>query len=286
MSSNSKLPFRVYTPESEIKNPLQLLHESWAGFLDSRGLAWQLMMRDFKAQYRQSYAGYLWAFLPPLFASGTFLILQSGNVINTEGLEVPYAAFVFIGTILWQIFVDSLNNPSRSFSSAKGMMTKINFPREAIILTSVGTSLLNVGIRMIVLIPVLLWFRFPFNASVLLFPVGVLALVLLGTSLGLLLSMAGSLYHDITRGMGLFINFWMFLTPVVIPDVREGLLGVIMTINPVTHILATTRDWLTGGTPTYLVGFYLVTVISFILLFIGLLLFRLVVPRLIERMGM
>jgi lipopolysaccharide transport system permease protein len=283
----SKLETRVYQPGSPLKNPIQFFAEIWAGFMASRELAWRLTLRDFSAKYRQSIGGYVWAFLPPIVASFTFILLRSGGAINVEEGEIPYAAFALTGTILWQVFVDSLNNPMRIMQSCRQMLIKVNFPREALIISPIQSSFITLGIRLFILIPAMLWFRFPLSFTLLLVPVGLLFLVLLGNCIGLLLAPIGALYKDIQQGLVMITTFWMFLTPVVFPNMREGLAGTLMRLNPVTYILGATRDWMTGvSDSTYTVGFIVVAVCTLCLLAIGAILFRVFLGRVIERMGM
>ncbi len=285
-SPPEKIPVRTYSPAPAMADPLNLLREMFADLRISRGLAWQITLRDFKALYRQSYAGYLWAFLPPLFASATFIILQSGNVVNFAKTDIPYVAFVLIGTILWQVFADSLSNPMRVMQSSKPMLTKINFPREALILSALQMSLINFAIRLVILIPIALWFRFPIGGGTLLFPVGILALILLGTTIGLFLATIGMLYQDVARGLMLVTNLWMFLTPVVFPVTGNGLAGRLMQINPVTPLLETSRDWFTGKQPDMLGQFLLITALTLVGLAIAWIVYRIFLPRVIERLGM
>ena len=51
---------RVYTPASLIVHPVQILRGMWLDMVAGRGLAWQLAVRDIKAQYRQAFLGVLW----------------------------------------------------------------------------------------------------------------------------------------------------------------------------------------------------------------------------------
>ena len=66
---------RVYSPEPLLQHPLKMLKAIAADVYAGRELAWRLFMRDLKAQYRQTILGYVWAFLPPLVASATFIFL-------------------------------------------------------------------------------------------------------------------------------------------------------------------------------------------------------------------
>ncbi|MDP0498739.1 MAG: ABC transporter permease [Verrucomicrobiota bacterium JB022] len=275
-----------YSPKSSLSKPADLFREMARDLKAGQELAVRLALRDFTAQYRQSYAGYVWAILPPLLASAAFLILRSGNVLNPQGIYIPYAAYLFIGMILWQIFVESLMAPAKVLTASKDMMIKVNFPRAALILSAIYTALIGLAIRMAVLLPVLLYFRIPPSWEVLFFPLGLAAIVLLGSAIGLLVATASLLYTDFGRGLQMITNIWMFLTPVFFAAERGGILGKVMTINPVTHVLLPTRDWLTGVPVHDLTGFFIVTTGSILFLLLGWLVFHLTLPRLIERMGM
>ena len=60
--SSSEKYHSLYTAKSEIRHPLQLFQSMGRDLLASRELAWRLLVRDIKAQYRQSILGILWAF--------------------------------------------------------------------------------------------------------------------------------------------------------------------------------------------------------------------------------
>jgi lipopolysaccharide transport system permease protein len=278
----------VYEPGSPLKHPKRFILGMFVQLHSARELAWRLTIRDFKVLYRNSFAGYLWAFLPPLVASFTFILLRQGGAVNVSDTGgIPYAAFTLTGTILWQVFVDAMMNPLKTMTSCRSMLTKINFPYEALILSPVQMSLINLAIRLLILVPCMIWFQFPIGWSLLLVPVGLIMLVLLGACFGLLLAPLSGLYKDVQMGLAMITTFWMFLTPVVFPNIREGLLGTFMKINPVTYVLGATRDWLTGVANTpYLTGFYIVTLCVIITLIASVILFRILLGRVIERMGM
>ncbi len=55
----------VYSPDSELLSFGTLMRNMWSDLLDSRELAWRLLVRNISAQYRQSLLGYAWAIAPP-----------------------------------------------------------------------------------------------------------------------------------------------------------------------------------------------------------------------------
>ncbi len=148
----------------------------WAG----RELAWRLFIRDLSAQYRQTFLGYIWAFLPPLVASMTFIFLNSQGIVSISGTGIPYPAFAMMGTLLWQVFVDAIQSPIGSFNSAKSMLAKINFPREAILLGGLYMVIFNFFVRLFLVVAVMIFWQVPVDSSVLFFPFAMCALLLTG----------------------------------------------------------------------------------------------------------
>jgi lipopolysaccharide transport system permease protein len=285
MQTPANLPVTVYSPESPVRYPGRLLAAMFRDLAASRELAWRLFVRDISAQYRQSILGYVWAFVPPLVASLPFVFLNSQGIVKISGTPIPYAAFAMIGTILWQTFVDSLSSPLKAVSASKSMLTRINFPREAILMAALGMVGFSLMIRLTLLAGVMLWFKIELPATAALFPLGVLALVLTGFAIGLFLTPAGLLYHDVQQGIPIVALFFMYLTPVLYPKPKTGLAGTIAEWNPMSPLIVSARDWLTTGETTQLTGFLIVSLAALVLLFFGWVIYRLALPHLIERIG-
>jgi len=274
-----------YTPESPLRNPRRLLREMFRDLLASRELAWRLFVRDRDAQFRQSMLGYVWAFVPPLVASLPFVFLNSQGVVAIQGTSIPYPAFAMIGTIIWQVFVDALTSPLKTVTASKAMLVRINFPREAILLSGLGMVFFNFLIRLVLLAGVFIWFKITPPPAALLFPFGILSLVLVGFMIGVLLTPLGLLYTDIQQMIPILTMFLMFLTPVLYPQPKGGIAGAIAYWNPLTPLVMTTRDWLTLGTTSHLFGFLLVSLSALLLLFVGWIIYRLALPHIIARIG-
>ncbi len=253
----------------------------WVG----RELAWRLFLRDFSSQYRQSYLGYVWAFLPPLVNSFIFVMLTSLGMFKTGSTVIPYAAFAMMGTLLWQGFADSLAMPLSSLIQGKPMLTKINFPREALIISGLLMVLCNFLIRLTLIVGVMLWFQITPGWSLLFFPVAATGLLLAGTSLGLLIAPLGGLFGDVGRTLPMITSIWMLLTPVVYPVKSTGVEGILAAWNPASPLILTAREALTGQPLTHLIPFTCVFVASLLLLLVGWTGFRITLPHLIARMG-
>ena len=284
-SKKTNIATVIYTPESKIKHPLLLFKFMWRDLLASRGLAWQLMLRDIKAQYRQSLLGISWAFFPPIFMALGFTLAGKSNVITIGATDLPYPAYVMFSTALWQTFVEALNAPVQAVTQAKPMLARVNFPREAIILSKLGELGFNFGIKLILIIGLFIWFKVGINWTVILAPVALIHLVILGTFIGILLAPLGILYQDVSKGMTMLTTFWLFITPVVYPIPSDGIFAFLVKLNPVTPILVTIRELATTGILTQVTGFWLVSVFSAIGLLLTWIFFRLAMPYVIERVS-
>lgn len=278
-------PEEFYTPESQLRRPQLLLRQMWLDLLASRELAWRLMVRDISAQYRQSFLGVIWAFIPPIVMAAGFTFANQANVINVGETSLPYPAYVMFSTALWQTFVEAINGPVQAVTTAKPMLARVKFPREALILSKLGEVFFNFGIKLILIISLFIWFGIPVTWTVILAPVALIHLVLLGTFIGVMLSPFGVLYQDISKGLTLFTGFWLFLTPVVYPVPSEGVFRYLVKFNPVTPLLVTTRELATTGLLTQTVAFWVVSLITIVGLFLTWIGFRLAMPFVVERVS-
>ncbi|PMB46702.1 polysialic acid transporter [Fischerella thermalis CCMEE 5201] len=285
MHSKHQLPEVIHTPESSLKHPLRLLQQMWRDLLASRELAWRLMVRDISAQYRQSFLGIAWAFLPPIVMAASFTLANNAQVINVGVTDIPYPAYVMFSTALWQTFVEALNGPVQAVTVAKPMLARVNFPREALILAKLGEVFFNFGIKTILIVALFIFFRVSVSWTVIIAPVALIHLVLLGTFIGILLAPFGVLYQDVSKGLSLITGFWLFLTPVVYAVPNEGTFGYLVKLNPVTPLLVTTRELATTGVVSEPLGFWVVSTITIIGLLLTWIAFRLAMPFVVERVS-
>jgi lipopolysaccharide transport system permease protein len=275
----------VYTPESPLRNPVRMLFGMLRDLRNGRELAWQLAVRDIRAQYRQTALGLLWAFILPLANTAAWLFIQSTGIVTLQSTALPYAAYVFTGTILWAILMDAVNAPLQQTVAAKPMLAKINFPREALVLSGIYQTLFNAGIKIGVALVVLLAIGVVPSWTILFVPLAVLSLILAGTALGLLITPVGMLYTDIGKGLPLLMQFLMYLTPVVYPMPTKGWAATLFQCNPLTPLILTARDLLTGSTPEHLGAMAIVNIVMLVLLALMWIVYRAAMPILIERMS-
>lgn len=280
-----ELDITIYTPESSLASPTKMLRDMFHDLAAGRELAWRLVVRDINAQYRQAFLGILWAFILPLANTLVWIFLSKAGIVSISTTSVPYPLYVFIGTMLWAILMDSINSPLQQVNAAKSMLAKLNFPRESLILSGIYQTLFNASIKIALMLVALVSFGINPGWNLLLFPIGIFSLILVGTTVGLLITPLGMLYGDIGRALPLLMQFLMYVTPVVFPMPKEGWTSLLFNLNPLSPIILTARDWLTGSIPEHIGYFLIVNWVSSILFFAAWIGYRLAMPILIERMS-
>lgn len=274
----------VYKPRRGSADLRALVSSMVAQFPTAWSLGYRLAVRNIRARYRQSLLGLFWALLPPLLTSAVWILLRSQNVFEFGAIEVPYPLFVLMGTMLWQVFSESMTIFLNGLNTNRSLLVKINFPQEALAYAAFIEVTFNLGIKVLLIGAAMAFYQVPPNILVLPAIGGMLILVMLGLSISLLLSPVAMLYKDILLGVPVLLQFAMYLTPVVYAKTTFTGIASIMNYNPVTPVLTSIRSWLLAvpGDP---MGLILVGAISLGLLVVGLIAYRISLTIVIERIG-
>lgn len=286
MSSRGLPKEVIYTPEPAVWRPVDLIRrmvrESW----QFRELVRRVIVRNLRAQYRQSLLGYLWAFIPSVATAVGFSLAKDAQVIRISDTPIPYLVFVIVGTVLWQTYIEALNGPIDALKDFKGILHQIYLPPEIIVVAKIGELLVQFLIKLPMLALVFLLYGVQPGLTILAAPLFLILLIVQATVIGLILAPIGTLYHDILKGIPVVTGFWFLLTPVVYPVPQTGgIFSVIVKLNPATYFLVATREALTGGTVSNVWLLAGMGILSIIGLLIALVAFRVSIPFVVERAG-
>ncbi len=283
---NSELKTTVYSAEASNRSVFFHLGGVLRDLPQAHELGFRLFKRNLKALYRQSLLGFGWALIPPIVTAALWIFLRGSGVMSMDDTGISYPVFVLTGTMLWQIFSEAMQSPLRQVTMNKAMISKINIPREGLLLSGIYELVFNIVIKIALLAVMLIYFGQEITPKgLMLFPLGVLVISMAGFSLGLFLTPVGMLYNDINKGLPIILPFVMYLTPVVYPTPSGGTIGLIMKLNPLANMIPQTRNWLTGQ-PVHDMQLFLIYTAGFFLLFVlSLIVYRLAMPMIIERIG-
>lgn len=276
----------VYSAETSRHSISAYLRDIINDLPQAHELGFRLFKRNLTALYRQSLLGFAWAILPPLATAALWIVLRGNNVVSVQDTGAPYPVFVLTGTMLWQVFSEAILAPLTQVTENKIMLSKINIPREGLLLSGLYQLIFNTIIKILLLAGVFLIFHQTVSFSSLFFvPLGLFAIGLAGFSIGLFLTPLGMLYQDVNRGLTILLPFFMYLTPTVYPAPREGTIGLVMKFNPIATFITQTRNWFIAQ-PVYDLHFFWIYIFIFALIFlVALIIFRLSMPMIIERIG-
>lgn len=273
----------IYTSYSQLGSPRIFLYELKKDLRAAKELGWRLFITNLRSQYRQSWLGYIWLIVPPLLTGLVWIFLGRSQIIVTNTSPENYPVFVISGIFIWQTLIESLNMPIEQLSNQKHILSKVKSPHEAFIFAGTGGILFNLFLRVVLLLILLVIFNVPLNLTILLFPLGLVSIIVFGLAIGLFLTPIGLLYSDIRNGINAVASLLFFITPIIYQIPTHSGVWRLLRFNPITPLLNTSRNWLMGSSISPENGFFIISALSFILLMGSWVVYRLAKPHLIAR---
>jgi lipopolysaccharide transport system permease protein len=247
-------------------------------------LSWSLSAQTLKARYRKSFLGYFWLVAPAMIVSGGASVAHSAGLLRTEDSQLSYPLFVFIGAVLWQSFADSSMLAHRAVEGARSYITRVHFPREALILGQVYEALFVFLVRIAVVVGLLSFFTpLSVKGACAIFACNLVALAL-GLGISMIIMPFTLLFSDLERSLKLALSYGLFLTPAMYEPVRGTLVATVISLNPISPLITAARDAAIGRSVSDPESVLLVVVVAFVSLFLGLFLVRVSTPIVVERM--
>ena len=269
----------MYTPDSIRRRGWHVWGTIINEFLNSRELIWRLILRDIAARYRQSMFGYLWAVLPSIVTVIVFAALTQSQTIPVAETALPYVAYALWSISVWQLFAGCLSVCTNSLVSAGSLVSKVNFPKEALVIAAMGHPLLDFMIRLVLVAFVFTWYGVPFKAQMIFVPFILLPAILLAIGLSFVLSIINLVLRDIGSILGVTLTFGMFLTPVLYPPPTTWPSSLINILNPLSPVLIASQDVIAYGSLLQPQAFLFSSLFSMLVFLVGWRLFRLTIYR-------
>src|ERR1044071_2325128 len=237
----------LYTPQGVRRSGVGGWQIMFQELAESRRLIWLLILRDISVRYRQSILGYVWAVVPQVATVAVFAFLYSSRVLPIGGTKIPYIAYALWGVSVWQLFAACLTNCANRFTAWGSLVTKINFPREALVIAALGDPVFDFVVRLVPVIAVFIgWHVLP-SWQTLLMPLFLVPVVLLALGLGFVLSIANLVIRDTANALGTALIVGMFLTPVLYPPPVRWPFYLINVVNPLSPLMAASQDLIAVG---------------------------------------
>lgn len=207
---------------------------SYRGFIKSS------VIREFQARYRGSLLGAAWTVLNPLAMILVYTLIFSQIMrARLPESEVPFAYSIYLmaGLLPWTLLTEIVMRCQAVFLDNANMIKKVNVPKLCFPLICLCGAIINFLFVFSLFIIFLVFIgHFPTTAFWAFLPVLVIQITL-AFSLGLLLGVLNVFFRDVGQFIGIFLQFWFWLTPIIYSvTVLPSWIIPYLQLNPMTPI--------------------------------------------------
>lgn len=183
-----------------------------------RGFVWGMVGREFRARYLNSLLGSVWAVLNPLAMIVIYTVIFSQLMRpRLPGLDdtMAFSLYLCAGVLPWTYFTELLTRSVTVFLEHGQLLKKVSFPRISLAAILVVSSTINFLIIFgLFLVVLALLGRFPGWVILAFLPLLALQQAF-AIGLGILLGTINVFYRDVAHVVGVILQFWFWLTPIV-----------------------------------------------------------------------
>lgn len=209
-----------------------------------------LVRRDVEAQYKGSILGNFWPLLNQLSQLLIYTYVFSVILkvkLSVKGFpedSVTFGLWLFAGLLPWTAFTNGLVKASVSVMTQPNLVKKVVFPLSLLPLVPILSVFLESSFGLIALIGIVAVSSQKLYSTLWLLPFVWLPQLLITAGLGYLTAGLTVFLRDIPQSLGVILNLWFYLTPIVYPAsvIPEEWRIWIFWLNPLAAISEVYRD--------------------------------------------
>jgi ABC-2 type transport system permease protein len=185
------------------------LREMW----QARELFVFLVRKEIKVKYKNSVLGFLWSMLNPALTLAVFYVLFTYFLPN----GIPYfVIYMFSAMLVWNLYQAGLLSGTTSVVVNAGIVKKVAFPREILVLASVGSAFVFFFYQSIVLVIFMVAFRHaPAWGDLWLLIPALAAIIVFASALAIFLSAVNVYLRDTQHLVEVLLVAWFWAIPTV-----------------------------------------------------------------------
>ena len=200
----------------------------------------ELVISEFKLRYQNSYLGYFWTLIKPLLLFGVIYLVFT--FFMPSGVE-NYAIYLLLGVLIWNFFSEATLIGMNAFLTKRDLVTKIYFPRGALIVASTLSSLVTLLLNLLIFFVFLALSGVAPGIEALFFVVYLIELYLIATGLTFILASLYIHFRDLQHIWEIFLQIGFWLTPIIYPiTVVPYEYHSLIFMNPLARIIEYSRD--------------------------------------------
>jgi len=211
-----------------------------------KDLFYYLVWRDIKSLYAQTILGFMWAILQPGIQIILFTIIF-GKIAKIPTDDVPYFLFATLSIVPWTYMSTAMSMSGQSLVSNRGMLGKIYFPRLIYPIVPVLSKLIDFGISLIIVIPVILYYNVPLTWNILFLPLFLIMMICIPAGIGMWLSALAIRFRDVRFAMQFLVRMLMYTAPIVYSaSAIDPAYRFLYSLNPIVGVIEGIRSSLLG----------------------------------------
>jgi len=255
--------------------PISIPYAMLQNLYTHRNLIRQFAWRDVISRYKGSYFGMVWSFVTPLMLLAVFsfvfsVIFQSKWGVTPDEGKFQFAITLFCGMTVFNIFGECISRAPMLVLQYPNYVKKVVFPLEILPVASLGSSLINGGLSLAILIPAVLILSHAWPTTIYLFPLVLVPICAFSLGFGWFLASMGVFIRDIAQPVGVIVQMLFFVSGIFFPPsaIPEEI-RFLVELNPMVGILEDARRTLMWGQYPDWTSLAVVTILSLIVMQLG-----------------
>ncbi len=240
--------------------------------------------KEIRGKYKGSFLGVLWSFVNPLLMTLVYAIVFP-YIMRGSQYE-SYTTFLVIGILPWTWFTTSVAQGTSCIIANGGIIKKVYFPREILPISVVTSGMINYLIQCLIIIIFIIVNKLPITLNLLFLPLIMLAQYLFTLSIVFITGALNVYVRDLEYIVNFIIQLFFYGTPIVYElsmfANAPKLIYTLINLNPMAIIITSYRDIFYWGHIPHIKSLLFIILMSFILCWISLLIFKKLAKRFAE----
>ena len=194
-----------------------------------------MVSQELRVRYQRSFLGFLWSLLNPILMMATMALVFS-RILGRN--DPHYVLYLFSGLVPWLFLSTSLTESALCIIQNEGLIRKIYIPKLVFPVTRVLGNLVKFLLTLLALFVLLVPLGAHITWAMLFLPVSILLFTVFILGLGIGLAVLNTFYRDCGHLIGVALQAWYFLTPILYSTDDLPTVPLFIKLNPVYPFIA------------------------------------------------
>lgn len=228
--------------------------------------------KEIRGKYKGSFLGIMWSFVNPLLMVLVYAIVFP-YIMRVQ--QENYLIFLIAAIIPWTFFTTVINQGTTTILNNANLVKKVYFPREILPISVVVSGLINFFISCLIILLFVILGGVGISWHILFLPFVALVQCVLSLAIIFVLSAIEIYVKDVEYIVNFILQMLFYVTPILYSaDILPSNIGIILNINPMTHLINAYRDIFLYHIVPGVRGLFYIFLISLVLLVIGYKIFK------------